>query len=150
MAKWLPVFLIALLQIFPVAGIFAADKRSELDAITQFEQDWLQALMAKDRASLDAILADDFMDSTWKGELHTKQQYLDALANRPPYKQKMSDLKINIYGITAVARGVMIVSDQMGKVLTQVRFTDVLVNRNGRWLAVAAQETALDASCVAY
>jgi len=115
------------------------DKRTVL----RIEHDWLRALVERDRATLDRILADDFMDSSWKGELRNKRQVLAGLSKRLPYSQHLQDVQIKLYGDAAVVRGLNMVSDQNGRIVMRIRFTDVLVYRHGHWQAVAAQETPL-------
>jgi hypothetical protein len=100
-------------------------------------------LTERDRAALDRILADDFMNSTWKGELRDKRQMLEGLAKPVRYSQRLDDLKVNLYQETAIVRGINIVTDQTGRILTRIRFTDVFIYRGGRWQAVAAQETEI-------
>jgi len=57
----------------------------------------------------------------------------------------LSELKVHVYGDTAVAAGTSTVKgtykgqDISGK----YRFTDVWVKRNGKWHAVASQSTKL-------
>jgi hypothetical protein len=105
------------------------------------EHDWLRALIERDRVTLDRILADDFVDSNSKGELHTKRQVLEGLGAPRPYSQHLRDIKIQLYGSMAVARGVNENSGKNGRIVTRIRFTDVLLYRHGNWQAVAAQET---------
>ncbi len=97
----------------------------------------------RDRAALDPVLADDFMNSTWKGELLDKRQMLEGLAKPVRYCHRLDDLKVNLYQKTAIVRGINIVTDQSGRILTRIRFTDVFIYRDGRWQAVAAQETEI-------
>jgi hypothetical protein len=53
--------------------------------ILRIEHKWLRALVERDRATLDRILADDFVDSNWKGELRTKRQALEGLGTPRPH-----------------------------------------------------------------
>jgi hypothetical protein len=120
-----------------------AAEPAEVQAALRFEDDWLRALMERDSAALERILADDFVDVTWRGELHTKQDALRALAHRPAFEQRLDSLHVSLYEPTAVVRGVNVVSDSRGAVVARIRFTDVLVRTESGWRAVAAQETAL-------
>jgi hypothetical protein len=91
--------------------------------------------------TLDRILADDFVDSNWKGELRTKRQLLERLGRPRPYSQHLREIKIQLYESMAVARGLNEVSSTDGRIVMRIRFTDVLFYRHGNWQAVAAQET---------
>jgi hypothetical protein len=109
--------------------------------VLRIEHEWLRALVERDRATLDRILADDFVDSNWKGELHTKRQVLEGLGAPRPYSQHLRDIKIQLDGSMAVARGLNEIRGKDGLVAMRIRFTDVLLYRHGNWQAVAAQET---------
>jgi hypothetical protein len=43
--------------------------------ILRIEHEWLRALAECGRATLDRILADDFVDSNWKGELRMTSKF---------------------------------------------------------------------------
>ena len=120
-----------------------AQNRQQADeqTVVRIEDDWLKALSERDRATLDRILSDDFMDSTWKGELRNKRQMLEEVDKPARYSQHLVDLKVNLYQATAIVRGTNIIRDQTGRILTRIRFTDVFMYHDGRWRAVAAQET---------
>lgn len=121
-------------------GTWKLDKASALE----FEQKWLDILNRKDAAALDCILAPDFADTSRKGALRPRPQVLQELMQRKeqdPYTQKLTDLQASMFGDTAVVRGMNVISDQQGHEVLRMRFTDVLRYVDGRWLAVAAQET---------
>jgi hypothetical protein len=113
--------------------------------IVRIEHEWLRALVERDRATLDRILADNFVDSNWKGELRTKRQVLEGLGAPRPYSQHLRDIKIQLYGSMAVARGLNEIRGKDGRIVMRIRFTDVLLYRHGNWQAVAAQETPMSA-----
>ncbi len=55
--------------------------------VLRIEHRWLRALAERDLTTLERIVADDFMDSSWKGELRTKSQLLERLSKPLPYSQ---------------------------------------------------------------
>lgn len=121
------------------AAVATARAQGEIESL---EHQWLNAAQAHDRATLDRILADDFVDVSSNGAFRSKA---DALAgsNAPPgATQTLHELRVRVYGDCAIANGVNVVhSDTLGWTV-QVPFTDVFVRRAGRWQAVSAQETA--------
>jgi hypothetical protein len=120
------------------AGTWKLDRASAID----FEHSWLLVLKQKNTAALDCILAADFKDTSMKGLLRPKWQVLHELPLRnDQYQQTLTELEAEVFGEAAVVHGVDIVSDQQGKEVMRIRFTDTLGFTNGRWLAVAAQET---------
>jgi hypothetical protein len=120
------------------AGTWKLDKSSAL----QFEHEWLQVLQQKNTAALDCMLAPDFKDTSMKGALRPKAQVLRELPLRhDEYQQMLTEMEADLFGNTAVMRGVDVVSDQQGHEIFRIRFTDVLCFNNNCWMAVAAQET---------
>jgi hypothetical protein len=76
--KGLLVSFVLALSIFPALAFSRDDPVQGRDkqTILDIENEWLRALVEHDRATLDKILADDFLDSSWKAELRTKDQLL--------------------------------------------------------------------------
>jgi len=100
------------LSIFPALAFgreIPVQDRNER-AVLRIEHDWLRALVVRDRAALDRILADDFMDPNWKGELRNKWQVPAGLSKPLPYSQRLRDVEINVYQDVAVARGLNVMS----------------------------------------
>ncbi len=113
------VFLLALV-VLPLACWASCPSGQTKDeaALVQLEQTWAKALEQRDGAAVGCILAAEFEDADPNGALHSRAE---ALANIP----------LNT------------VVDPNGKVLARVRFTDIFVYRDGRWVAVAGQESLL-------
>ncbi len=97
--------------------------------VLRIEHEWLRALVERDLTTLERILADDLMDSSWKGELRTKSQLLEGLSKPLPYSQYLQNIKIKLYASVALARGLNEISDKNGRIVMRIRFTDVLVYR---------------------
>jgi hypothetical protein len=93
-----------------------------------------------------SILADDFIHVLAAGFID-KNEHLQYLKQHPgafPGGKQFEELRIRIYGDTAVATGV--VRTDLGEgTAKRTAFTDVFVRRQGRWLAVNAQELPLTA-----
>lgn len=118
-------------------------KLTEASAL-QFEQKWLEVLTSKNVAALDCMLAPAFKDTSRKGALRPKEQVLrelNAHRDQDQYQQNLSDTEANLFGDTAVIRGVNVISDSGGRELLRIRFTDVLRFEKEHWVAIAAQET---------
>ena len=99
--------------------------------VLRIEHEWLRALVERDLTTLERILADDLMDSSWKGELRTKSQLLEGLSKPLPYSQYLQNIKIKLYASVALARGLNEISDKNGRIVMRIRFTDVLLYRHG-------------------
>jgi len=94
-----------------------------------------------------SILADDFVHVLSVGFID-KSQHLQYLKQHPgafPGTKQFEELRVRVYGDTAIATG--IVRTDLGTGNTRrTAFTDVFVRRKGAWLAVNAQELPLNTS----
>jgi len=105
------------------------------------EAAWVAALQRRDTATLDRLLTDDFVDTTWQGARRGKPAVLSGLAANGPQPLDLSDISVSLHGETAVARGLNTIRGPDGAVRAHIRFTDVFLYRDGGWRAVSAQET---------
>lgn len=118
----------------------AADVTSE---ILQIERDIMAAIKNKDVATLEPMLADDFVYRTHFGAEANKAEFLKSVAAFPVEILSIhgDELKANVYGETAVITGVQHAEARVpegGLEESSVAFTDVFVRRDGRWLMVLA------------
>lgn len=94
-----------------------------------------------------SILADDFIHVLTVGFID-KSQHLEYLRQHPgafPGTKRFEELRVRVYGDTAVATGIVRTDLGTGEPRRSA-FTDVFVRRNGKWLAVNAQELSLNAA----
>lgn len=128
--------------------LWASPKRSATDdrqAIVALENQWLDA---RDAATLDRLLADDFVHPVYSGDIINKAQNIDWLTKHPRPANRHAhfvQMEVRLFGDVAQAYGAVSVSDDSGREVSRNVFTDVFVHRNGRWQAVSAQETAVAA-----
>ncbi|HEY4124965.1 MAG TPA: nuclear transport factor 2 family protein [Rhizomicrobium sp.] len=116
--------------------------RSAAGAIAT-ENAWVKALTRRDGKMLSCILAPGFMDMTWNGELNSRAEILAWLPKRPNNGIKLSNMKVELTGDRAIARGVNTATKPDGSLLGRVKFEDIFQYRDGRWRALTAQETPL-------
>jgi hypothetical protein len=112
--------------------------------LVQLEQSWAEALERHDSDAVGCILADEFQDIDPDGKLHDRAESLANIPHRRPGHNQLSDLHPHVYGGFAYVRGLNSVVGAEGKILARVRFTDIFVYREGRWLAVAGQESLVN------
>jgi hypothetical protein len=142
------------LFVLPLAlafGAFAADcprnqPKTEA-ALIELEQNWAAALSRKDAAAVACMVAEEFEDVDVDGSLHTRSQMLEHIPKRKPGVNHLSELRAHIEGGAdgnfGFTRGLATLVDASGKVVARVRFTDVFTYRDGRWQALAGQESLL-------
>jgi ketosteroid isomerase-like protein len=110
-------------------------------ALVAIEHTWAKALEQKDADAVGCILADEFQDAGVYGELHSREETLAHISERGPGSNVLSEMQPHIFGDAGYVRGLNTVTDTQGKAVAKVRFTDIFVYREGRWKAVAGQET---------
>jgi hypothetical protein len=112
------------------------------DSIKKLEQQWLDALVRRDQATVAEILAPEFNDTMIDGRVHNRDQALAAVLDttRPTLARFFGRLEVKVYdGKFGVAHGLVVLNGENIRE-AHVAFTDVFVLRNGKWQAVAAQE----------
>jgi hypothetical protein len=138
-----PILLLALLSACATARCGpAANPEADLLA---FEHRWIDALLHKDVQVLDTLLAGDFLDNAYNGNVYAKQEILARLAQGGPTFPSLGleETRVRVYGMTGIVTGVNVVKTEGGPV--RVRFTDVFRREGCGWLAVSAQETVIPA-----
>ncbi|MGH7635907.1 MAG: nuclear transport factor 2 family protein [Gemmatimonadaceae bacterium] len=136
--------LLVLGLVFALAPALRAqsDTASAQRTIRAIEEQWLAT---SDSATLDRILAQDFLHVVGPGQTITKAQHIAWAVKhpRPSTRHARFDaLVIRVFGDAAVATGTVAVADDATHTTSRDSFTDVFVYRDGSWRAVSAQETA--------
>jgi ketosteroid isomerase-like protein len=143
--------LIALAILVPAAVAPAAPRATRADATARelraLETTWDDAVVRKDRASLERIVADDFVSIGSGGALSDKQRMIAAVLDPElkiePFETR--DVVVRVYGDVAILTGWFAQrgSYHGNAYETASRYTDVYVRRNGTWRAVSAQSTRM-------
>ena len=117
------------------------------DEIKNLEEMRNQAILHGDVAALDRMTSDDYTFSTLKGEMRTKSDILKGFASGSFHyeSRQISDLKVRVYGSTAVVTGRSVQKGtENGKDYSgDYWFTRVYVKQKDRWLTVALQTTLI-------
>jgi ketosteroid isomerase-like protein len=99
------------------------------------------AIRNKDAATLEPMLADDFLYRTHFGAETDKAGFLQSTASMPLEILSLhrEELNVNVFGDTAVVTGVQLAEARPPEGEAEesiVAFTDIFVRREGRWLMV--------------
>jgi hypothetical protein len=119
------------------------DQPRDGSALLQLERTWAKALEANDGDAVGCLLADEFQDADVHGDLHNRGETLAHVAQRKRSHNDLSEMEPHVQSDFAYVRGLDTVTDAQGKIVAKIRFTDIFVYRDGRWVAVAGQETLL-------
>ena len=119
-------------------------------AITQLENDAVKADLSGDSSFFQQNYADNWIGGFSGGTWNSKESMLADMkdsANNKMSSEAISDLKVRVYGDTAIATGAWVgkgVDGDGTKVDRRERWTDTWVKmKDGKWQCVASQQTAV-------
>ncbi|MEO6276311.1 nuclear transport factor 2 family protein [Roseateles sp.] len=104
---------------------------------------WDRAILAKDRAAIEANMAEDFRQIDAHGNVETKASFVDGLLSPDlaldPYT--VEDFEVRVYGDTALLSGrTRMTGHYQGQAFhTHYRYIDIYVRRKGVWKIVSVQ-----------
>ena len=133
-------------QLQACAGLATTTLPQDADTIatlTRQAEAWDKAIVRKDRAAIEANMADDFRQIDGQGQVETKQSFVDDLVSTDlviePYT--VEDFDIRLYGDVALLCGrTRMTGSYQGKPFkSHYRYIDIYVRRDGRWKIVSVQ-----------
>jgi uncharacterized protein (TIGR02246 family) len=99
----------------------------------------------RDCSGWGALLADDWTVTHINAQVITKAQALEMCRTGPPLTSTVDQLSVRVYGDTAIVTGRTTATSSGATPQTvRLRFTDVFVQRNGRWLVIASHATRME------
>jgi ketosteroid isomerase-like protein len=117
------------------------------ESVEQVERRRFAAMVAQDVATLEPMLAEELRYVHSNGQLENKAQFLETIrSGRLRYRAiNVQELDVRSYDDVAVVIGKLTADAEAGgqAVALTLRFTDVYVNRDGRWQLVAWQSARL-------
>ncbi len=131
-----------------VAVALVGSAQAQEDPKAAFEARYTEmrnAMLAKDRAATEKLLAADYVSTDIRGDTHNRTEVLDRLAQLPPEMANMKPetkvLTVKVSGDTAAVDSQMTMQmkrpDENGAEMTldiAVVSADIWVNRGGVWL----------------
>jgi hypothetical protein len=117
------------------------------DSVRAVEMSRAQTLLRADTTALSRMVADEFIEISRLGQLRTKADNIRDIASGDLrlLSVRYDSLTVRIYGDVAVLRGI---ADNAGTFrgfpfTGKIRYMRIFIRRDGRWQAVAMQQTAL-------
>ena len=128
-------------------GQAAAQSDPRESKLVVLERLWNEAQVNRDSASLDALVAERFVNTEYDGEVSDKTKFLSDIKD-PLFKPTVASIqsvKVNLFGETAVITGVYRTKGTyQGKPYDHLgRFTDTWISDNGKWQCVASHTSLL-------
>jgi len=138
--------LATVVALIPMRLVRAQSSGDTVAAITKLEEDGVKADLAGDRSWTEKTLADDWIGCDSNGKWFTKAEVLKLMADTKNNKynsEKMSDLKVRVYGNTAVATykdtyDALVEGQHRARSILD---TDVWVKMGSDWKEVSSQAT---------
>jgi len=129
----------------PAAG--ATSDGADEEALMQISRDWTNAIVNKDRAALDSIMAADYAAND-NGETRTKRQVIARILGSASKVESIetTNMQAMVFGDTGVVHGVSTGEGTIGgdDISGQYRWTDIFERRDGTWQAVASYGTSVE------
>jgi ketosteroid isomerase-like protein len=141
-----PLHFFALLLVTLLAACAAPaplDERAETARLAAQAARWDEAIVRKDRAAIEANMADDFRQIDGAGDVESRQSFLDGLLSPDlqidPYT--VEDFEVRLYGDVALLSGrTRMTGRYQGRAFkTHYRYIDIYVRRAGTWKIVSVQ-----------
>jgi len=141
--SWISLFVIAVFAGLSVTEAQTGAKADVVTAISNLENDGVKADLAGDPAFYQKVLAEDWTRGDSDGTYFTKAELLSLMAdtkNIKIYSEKLSELKVRVYGNTAVATykdtyDLMIKGERRDHTIIA---TDTFVKKGDEWKQVAS------------
>jgi ketosteroid isomerase-like protein len=115
--------------------------------IMDLEIQWLEADKANNPDAVASMMSDKYIATNSEGKLDDKAKTLEQVKTRKYNTAEYEDIRITVFGNTAIARGGFRGSgtEPSGKPFTEhLRWTDTWVKTSGgKWQVVATQYTAV-------
>ena len=115
-------------------------------AVLKVTQEWLAADERQDRAALNRIIADDFLGTGPRGTTVSKKDVIPregSAAEGHGLSISGQDIKVRVFGDTAIATGRGVPKTQEQEERPELRFTIVFVRRADSWQMVAGHLSAV-------
>jgi len=141
------VLLLLGVRVSPLAAQGRPSGSTPEDSVRAVELSRAQALLRADTTALSRLVADEFFEVSRLGQLRTRADNLRDIASGDLRLTAVNydSLSVRIYGDVAVLRGI---ADNTGTFRGfpfsgKIRYTRIFVRRDGRWQAVAMQQTSM-------
>jgi len=127
----------------------AASADAEQREVLKVSHAWLEAYNRRDLDAFARLTSDDFIGSTDDGIFMTKAALLKRMSTHPSQADQrinVRDVRMRVDGDTAIVNYRLSLTEEgfdNGKLVFELRRTEVFQKKNGTWLAIAAHDSNL-------
>ena len=136
-ARW------SLLLLMMAAPSYSSAQTATKRQIATLEDAWIQAVIKRDAAAFNRLLAPGFV-YTEDDRVYTKDQLIREVTTGSDTvtSGRNEDLVVRVHGTTAIATGWLILAGRgsPGPFERRYRYTDTWLKMGGRWRVIAAQD----------
>ena len=133
-----------------LAPAFAADKAApsgDETRVMQVTQEACEAFLRADLPAVEALLAPEFTLVNSRATVQTREEVLAEVRSRDPQYEvfRNHSMTAHVFGDAAIVQGITSVKGRSGEHAfdVNVRFTDTLVRKRGKWRLVVSHVTAI-------
>jgi ketosteroid isomerase-like protein len=139
-------------MVLVTSAAFASDAPEltpEQKEVWKVSQAWLSAYNHRDLDAFARFTADDFIGATDDGIFMTKTRLINRISTHPPeadQRTNVHDVSVRVNGDTAVVNYRLSLAEEgfdSGKLIFELRRTEIFQKSNGAWLAIAAHDSLL-------
>ncbi len=134
--------LVLFVMLLAVAQLATAEQKDTAAAIVALENRWAEAAKTGDAAAVEPMLAETFITTDVNGHSYNKKELLVTLKGGRWESNGISDVKVSVYGDTAIATGAWAgkgIDGDGTRIDRHERWTDAWVKaKNGKWQCVAS------------
>ena len=140
--------LLAVMTVTLAMGAMTLAQGGVEKALMDLERQWVKAISAGDAAALGSLLATDFVSLQADSTMQPKAAYVANTTKGKWQVNEVSDMKVKVYGDTAVVTGIWTGkgTDGTGKAFDgKERFADTWVKMpDGKWQCVVSASAAIN------
>ena len=135
------------LMMFGLLQTSASSDQATINAVKELEQRYTTALLKRDSAKLEELLADDIIHISFEGQIARKDTYMDFFKRGSwQYKKyEPSDVLVKSLGNSAVVTGRVdrIITISNNEISGAFTFTHVWTKTGDRWRLTSSHVTTL-------
>ena len=134
--------LLLLVAIIAIAQCAIAADKDAASGIASLENKWAEAQKMGDAGAVAPLLHENFITTDVSGHSYNKQQLLATLKGGKWESNAISDVKVSVYGDTAIATGAWSgkgIDGDGTRIDRHERWTDTWIKtKGGKWQCVAS------------